>query len=161
MRGTVPVSIERTRPVAGGTVAGVTDRGSGAAIPRGGAEPPMTLRCVVGLLFVESFAVMGLLGYEGFTATIADWRNAVIVIGFAVIIAVLLGYFGWSLWRRRAWARGPAVVGELMLVPIGWYMTTGGVAWLGVPVLVLGLVGAGLLVAPATSEALGTARPAS
>jgi hypothetical protein len=117
----------------------------------------MTLRCAVGLLFAESAAVVGLLGYEAFTATIADWRNAMIVIGFAVIIAVLLGFLGWSLRRRRAWARGPAVVAELMLLPIGWFMATGGVTWLGVPVLVLGLVGAGLLVAPATTEALGTA----
>jgi hypothetical protein len=42
-----------------------------------------------------------------------------------------------------------------MLLPIGWFMVGGGLAWLGVPVFVLGLVGAGLLVAPTTREALG------
>jgi hypothetical protein len=82
-------------------------------------------------------------------------RDAVIVTGFTAIMAILLGLFAWALARRRGWARGPAVVLELMLLPVGWFMTTGGLAWLGVPVLLIGLLGAGLLVAPATRQALG------
>jgi hypothetical protein len=42
-----------------------------------------------------------------------------------------------------------------MLLPLGWFMVRGGLAWLGVPLLAIGLVGAGLLIAPATRAALG------
>jgi uncharacterized membrane protein YoaK (UPF0700 family) len=93
--------------------------------------------------------------YKDFTTRVVSWRDAMIVTSFAALIAVLLGVFALALIRRRAWARGPAVVLELMLLPIGWYMVSGGMAWLGVPVFLLGLLGAGLLVAPATREALG------
>ncbi|MCW2640183.1 MAG: hypothetical protein JWP76_2489, partial [Dactylosporangium sp.] len=86
---------------------------------------------------------------------VVSWRDAMIVTSFAVLIAVLLGVLALALTRRRAWARGPAVVLELMLLPIGWFMVSGGLAWLGVPVFLLGLLGAGLLVTPATREALG------
>ena len=43
---------------------------------------------------------------------------------------------------------------QLLLVPIGWTMVSGGQPALGVPVIVLGLIGAGTLLAPATREAL-------
>jgi hypothetical protein len=43
----------------------------------------------------------------------------------------------------------------MMLLPIGYSMIRGGLAWVGVPVLLLGLFGAGLLLAPATRESLG------
>ena len=93
--------------------------------------------------------------YKDLTARVVIWRDAMIVTGFAALVAVLLGVLALALIRRRGWARGPAVVMELMLLPIGWFMVSGGLAWLGVPVFLLGLLGAGLLVAPATREALG------
>jgi uncharacterized membrane protein (DUF2068 family) len=132
----------------GGTVAGVTPPDTPA---------PATLRLAVGLLLLEALAVAivaGILVYKDLTAAGAGSR-AIGVTGFAVVMAVLPAVLGWSLWRRRAWARGPAVFLELMMLPIGWYMIAGGLAWAGVPVFVLSLVGAGLLIAPATREALG------
>jgi hypothetical protein len=112
----------------------------------------------VGLLTAQAVVValiVAFLVYQDFTARVVSWRDAMIVTGFAVLIAVLLGTLAFALTRRRAWARGPAVVLELMLLPIGWFMVSGGLAWLGVPVFALGLLGAGLLVAPASREALG------
>jgi hypothetical protein len=127
--------------------------GADAARSRTTASPP-TLRAAVGLLFTESAAVVAVVVYNGLTSTVASWRDAIIVLGFAGFLAAAFGGLGWSLSRRRSWARGPAVVAELMLVPIGWYLATGGQVWLGVAVLTLSLVGAGLLVAPVTREAL-------
>lgn len=129
-------------------MAGVTDR-SGPA--------PVTLRWAVGLLLGEAVTVTAitlLLGYEAATATAPIWQDVALVIGFAAIMSGLLWLFAWNLLRRNGWARGPAVVLELMLLPIGWFMIGGSMAWLGIPVFALGLVGAGLLVAPATREAL-------
>ena len=48
-----------------------------------------------------------------------------------------------------------AIVIELLLLPIGYYMVTGGAAYLGIPLMIVGIFGAGLLLAPATRTALG------
>ncbi|MDT5035276.1 MAG: hypothetical protein QOE03_461 [Micromonosporaceae bacterium] len=149
---------------------GVTDERSGAgnrlgpdagpgrsgadAGPGGRSASPPSLRAAVGLLFTESAAVVAMVVYNGLTSTVVSWRDAVIVVGFAALLAAAFAGLGWSLARRRSWARGPAVVAELMLVPIGWYLASGGQVWPGVAVLALSLVGAGLLVAPTTREAL-------
>lgn len=74
---------------------------------------------------------------------------------FAALMAGLLGGLAAALGRLRAWARGPAIVIEILLVPIGYYMITGGIAWLGVLTMAVGLIGAGLLLAPSTRTALG------
>ena len=124
----------------------------------GPAAGPTTLRWAIRLLAVEVLGVAAVtvfLAYEDVTATAANTRNAWSVTGFAVAASVLLAGLCWALLRRRAWARGPAIVLEMMLLPIGYYMIRGGLPWLGVPVLLLGLCGAGLLLAPATREALG------
>jgi hypothetical protein len=146
-------------------VTGVTDKGSGAqrqprapGSPSPGNPAPAALRAAVGLLIAQATVValiVVFLVYKDFTTRVVSWRDAMIVTSFAALIAVLLGVLALALTRRRAWARGPAVVLELMLLPIGWFMVSGGLAWLGVPVFLLGLLGAGLLVTPATREALG------
>jgi hypothetical protein len=146
-------------------VTGVTDKGSGSPRhPQGPESPPSdnpaptALRAAIGLLFAQATVValiVVFLVYKDVTADVVSWRDAIIVTGFAALIAALLGGLALALTRRRAWARGPAVVLELMLLPIGWFMISAGIAWLGVPVFALGLLGAGLLVAPATREALG------
>jgi hypothetical protein len=135
-------------------VTGVTD--DGAAPP--GGRTPATLRVAVGLLLLEAVAVtvaLAYLIYRDLTTAGVNWRNELIITVFAAIMAVAPAVCGWALARRASWARGPAVVIELMLLPVGWYMVGGGLGWLGVPIFVLGLVGAGALVAPATREALG------
>jgi hypothetical protein len=119
---------------------------------------PLTLRWAILLLAAQAVAVAvlaGVLVYEDITAEAGNRATAWTLTGTAVAVAALLAVLARALSRRRAWARGPAVVLELMLLPIGYYMIQGGLTWVGVPVLVLGLVGAGLLVAPATREVLG------
>jgi hypothetical protein len=141
-------------------VAAVTD----APAPRpdaGDPTPtgaPATLRWAVGLLAAQAVGVAAaaaFLGYEDVTAPATDRGSAAAVTGYVAVMAALLALLAWALWRRRGWARGPAVVLELLQVPIGYYMTVGGLAWLGLPVLLAAAVTAGLLVAPATRAALG------
>ena len=74
---------------------------------------------------------------------------------FPAALAVLLGWLAVTLARTRAWARGPSIALELLLVPIGYYMVAGGSAWLGVPTIIAALATTGLLLAPATRAALG------
>jgi hypothetical protein len=119
---------------------------------------PVTLRWAVWLLLVEAAGVVlasGLLGYYATTRPTVTAASAVTSVVFPLGLGVLLGVLGWQLRAHRSWARGPAIVLELLMVPIGFYMVSGGAAVVGIPVLVLGLVGAGLLLAPSSREALG------
>jgi hypothetical protein len=128
------------------------------ALPRLGEPIPAALRWAVRLLLGEAAAVAliaGYLLYEDLTAEVTSLGQALAVTGYALVMAALLALAGINLARRRAWPRGLAVALQLMLVAIAYYMVRGGLAWLGLPVAALGLTVAGLLVSPATREALG------
>ena len=151
----------RTGP-AGATPAGATPAGATPAVAA--HEVPATLRWAVRLLFVQAIAVaavVALLLYEDLTARASSARGAVLVTVYAAMIAGILGLLGLALRRRRAWARGPAIVLQLLFLPIGYYLVAGGLPWLGLPVIAIGLGGAGALLAPATRAALGAQRGSS
>jgi hypothetical protein len=119
---------------------------------------PVTLRWAVRLLWAEAVAV-GLIAvwlvWADLTATTTDLTSALLVTAFAVGAALALWALGRALLRRQAGARAPAIVLQLMLLPIGWFMIQGGLGWLGVPLIALGLGVAWLLVSPPTTRALG------
>lgn len=122
------------------------------------APVPDTLRWAVRLLRAEAVALAALAGWlvwADLTATRTDLVSALFVTGFAIAGAVALWALGGALSRRRAGARAPAMVLELMLLPVGWFMISGGLGWLGVPLMVLGLGVCALLVSPPTTKALG------
>ncbi|MGC5659486.1 hypothetical protein ACN261_03610 [Micromonospora sp. WMMD723] len=122
------------------------------------APVPDTLRWAVRLLRAEAVALALLAGWlvwADLTATTTDLVSALFVTGFAIAGAVALWALGGALARRRAGARAPAMVLELMLVPVGWFMISGGLGWLGVPLIVLGVGVCALLVSPPTTRALG------
>ncbi|MFG3696750.1 hypothetical protein ACGF5C_02335 [Micromonospora sp. NPDC047620] len=141
----------------------------GGTVPRGSpgivarvtidSDPtPVTLRWAVRLLRGEAVAV-GLVAawlvWADLTATTTDLTSALLVTAFAVGAAAALWALGGALARRRAGARAPAIVLQLMLLPVGWFMVQGGVAWLGVPLMALGLGVTALLVSTPTTRALG------
>lgn len=119
---------------------------------------PATLAWAVRLLYAEAVAV-GLitvyLVYKDVTGDATNLRVAVFVTLFAILIAAALGGLAYALSRCRPWARGPVVALQLIQVPIGYYLATGGTPWFGVPVSLAGLVVAGLLVTPSATRALG------
>jgi hypothetical protein len=119
---------------------------------------PVTLRIAVLLLFAEAAgvaAVAVVFAYDGLTQKATSTGAAVSVVVFPAGLAVLLALLGWHLIRLRSWARGPTIALELLLLPLGYSMVVGGAAWLGVPAIVAGLACTGLLVAPASRQALG------
>jgi len=119
---------------------------------------PSTLRSAVWLLFAEA-AGLGVLTlyllYEDLTATANDLASALFLTVFAAAGAAVLFLLGRALTHGKAAARGPAIVLQLMLLPVGYYMIQGGLAWLGAPLIALALVVCGLLLAPPSSRALG------
>ncbi|MET8910718.1 hypothetical protein [Micromonospora sp. NPDC004551] len=119
---------------------------------------PGTLRWAVLLLRAEAVAlglVAAWLIWSDLTARTTHLTSALLVTAFAIGGAAVLWALGGALGRRRAGARAPAIVLQLMLLPIGYYMIQGGLGWLGVPLMVLGLGVAGLLVSTPTNRALG------
>ncbi len=126
------------------------------AVERSGG--PATLRWAVWLLYAEALAVgvvTGLLLYAAATEKAVTAGTAITVIVFMAGLAALLAMLGVLLGRRKAGARAPAIVLELLFLPIGYYVVEGGVPWLGVPLMIVGLACAVLLFAPATRQALG------
>lgn len=117
----------------------------------------VTLRWAVWLLAIETAVVLAatvFLAYEDVAgsaqnqglATFMTWYTAAYAAGFSVAT--------WGLFRRSRWARTPALVLNLFLVPIGYYMLQEGL-WLGLPVIGYAVVVAYLLVAAPTRESLG------
>jgi hypothetical protein len=117
----------------------------------------VTLKWAVALLSVETLAVAAVtvfFWYEdvaGATqnqglATFMTWYAGFYTLGFAAAT--------WGLVRRSRWARTPALVLNLFLVPVGWFMIQEGL-WAGVPVIGYALLVGWLLIAEPTREALG------
>lgn len=68
---------------------------------------------------------------------------------FGLIGAGVLGA-GWALTRGRRWGRGVAVLANLLLLPVAWYVAVGSDRWVcGLPIAVVALVVLGLLFSPA------------
>ena len=148
----------------GGQVAD-QERGTGYAVRVTGTQSPVsdmrTLRWAVVLLAVEAAAIGVLavyVGWQAATAKSASTATAIATPLITALFAFVLGMLSYSLWALRAWARGPAIVLEILLIPIGYTMVTGGLTWVGVPIMVIGVLGAGLLIAPSTRTALGVDR---
>jgi hypothetical protein len=137
-----------SRPTAGIVSAVTTDSG----------PLPGPLRWAAALLRGEATAI-GLLAaflvYQDLTTTAADLVAALVVTAFTAGIAAALWALAVALGRRRAGARAPAIVLQLMFLPVGYYMVQGGLAWLGIPLVVLGVLVCGLLVSPPTTRGLG------
>jgi hypothetical protein len=122
---------------------------------------PVSLRWAFWLLAAQGVGLAALaafLVYEDVTAPPENVGGAVAVTFFAALMAGLLGLLAWALGRRQGWARGPALVLQLLMLPMGYYMVTGGAAWLGVPVMAAGVGGVVALLAPTTRAALSGGR---
>ncbi len=123
-----------------------------------GSHTPAALRWAVRLLFLQAVGlavVTGFVGYAATTQTALSVATAVSTVALPLGVAILFAALAWQLRRRRAWARGAAIVLELLMVLVGGTLISSGLAWAGVPVVALGLIGAGLLLAPSSREALG------
>ena len=117
-----------------------------------------TLQWAVRLLFLQAAGlavVTALLVYLNLTAKWTTAQMALSTTGYVALMTAAFTFVAVSLARRKRWARGPAIVFELLQVPIGYTMLTNGLPQVGAPVLLLGLAGAVLLLAPATRRALG------
>jgi hypothetical protein len=118
---------------------------------------PSPLRWAAWLLIAEAVAAglaAAFLVYQGVADESANLGDALAVAGFAAVAAVALAGLAAALRRRKARARAPAIVLQLLVVMLAYVLLTQGVVWLGVPLGLVGVAIATLLLAPATTAAL-------
>ena len=62
-------------------------------------------------------------------------QGAGALLALIVIGVLIVGGLSRALSNLKTWARGPAIVLELLLLPIGYTMISGGLAYVGIPVM--------------------------
>jgi uncharacterized membrane protein YhaH (DUF805 family) len=120
--------------------------------------PAITLWVAIGTLVLEALGALAgavLLTVAALTGPSMSTASAVSTVVVAVLLAVLFAALARLLARRTRGARGPALVLQLLLIPVGWYMSSGGIPWVGIPLLVVAALGAIALLAPGTRSELG------
>jgi hypothetical protein len=100
-------------------------------------------------------AVTAYLIYQDLTAEAASLGVAIALTCFAALGAAGVALVARFLARRSAAARGPAIVVQLMLLVVSYYMVQAGLLWVAVPLILLALATGAALLAPPTTRSLG------
>ncbi|MFE0704289.1 hypothetical protein [Streptomyces sp. NPDC058872] len=110
----------------------------------------------LGLLAGGAYLLVGSL-----TGTPEDLTSAVIGAVTLLALGLIPLAAARGLWTRRSWSRGPAVITQILALPVAWQMLQANSAMIpvGIVLAVLAVTGLVLLVSPATTEALGIRRP--
>jgi hypothetical protein len=121
-------------------------------------DKPATLLWAVRLLYLECVGLAGLTAY----LLVLDLTSRDVQVGAAVGLTVLaaLGaasvfFVARGLGRLTAGARGPAIVVQLFVIAAGGFLIQVHPLWLGVVLLVLGVLIGLLIVLPPSTRALG------
>lgn len=120
-----------------GGVAGESGRGR-AALSLGGLPLPMLVAGA--LLAVETAVLTGLavlLVVRGFGSDIDDVGRAETGGALALIGAAGLGLVTWGVLRGRDGFRSPALVTQILCLPVAWGLLQGGLYGYGVPLVVI------------------------
>ncbi|MQA88477.1 MAG: hypothetical protein GEV03_28645 [Streptosporangiales bacterium] len=80
--------------------------------------------------------------------------RALALAGIAAVGGVVMVLVGVALLRLRRWSRAPAVVTQMLALPVGVSMVQSAQAAIGIPLLVVAVGGLVLLFVPATGRAL-------
>jgi hypothetical protein len=119
---------------------------------------PATLLWAVRLLYAETAGLVVLTAYLivlDLTAEAGSLPVAIALTVLAAIGAVFVWFVARALGRRAAGARGPAIVVQLMTIASGGFLLQTGPAWLGGPLMALGVLVGMLIVLPPSTRALG------
>ncbi|RDG39472.1 hypothetical protein DVH02_03965 [Streptomyces corynorhini] len=100
--------------------------------------------------------VMGLLGRPDSPAQAEMGGVTLIALGAIPLLAAR------GLLLRRSWSRGPAMITQIMALPVAYTLltSTGGLIPAGIALAVVAVTGLVLILNPATTEALGIRGPA-
>jgi uncharacterized membrane protein (DUF2068 family) len=99
---------------------------------------PSALQVVAGLLAAQGVLLVGIAVFylvELVVATATDVTRALVSAALALLAGAGLLQVGRGLFRSRRWARSPALVTNLILLPVAVGLLQGGRWYLGVPLL--------------------------
>ncbi len=101
-------------------------------------------RPVTIVIAAVSLALEGLLGlgYAGVALGQVRMSRAAVGVGVAILMAgfgLLLLLVARGVFLGRRWSRGPAVVAQLILLPIAWSFRGGGTTWISVTLAALAI----------------------
>ena len=102
-------------------------------------------------------AAVGLTVYQGSGHRPQSVADSWGVVAMAAVGALLLGFVVRALVRRRRWARSPAVLTQLIALPIGIGVSGEGGSAVGIPLAVCAGVALVALLAPGTSRSFEAA----
>ena len=97
----------------------------------------------VWLLRIESLILVGIVLYLLLASVFstATWPSALIgEIVFALLVAAGLFFASMGFARRRSYGRAPAVLANAIAVGVSYYMITGGLLIVGIPLALLGAI---------------------
>jgi hypothetical protein len=103
----------------------------------------------LGLLVVTVFLIVELV-----VSTPSNALGAVVIAALALVAALGLALVARGLLGAARWSRAPALVTNLILLPVGYGLVQGHVWYAGIPLLLLALAVLALLFAPSTAAAL-------
>ena len=109
-----------------------------------------TAAALVGLEGAALVVIALVYGGAGLVGDPFDRTATLLEAAMAMAVGVLLLLVARGLARTAGWARSPAVVGQLLMLPVGVGLAQGRVWWAAVPVLVLAVA---VLVALFTPQA--------
>jgi hypothetical protein len=121
-------------------------------------DKPPTLLWAVWLLYLQCAGLAGLTIY----LLVLDLTSGDVQIGVAAALTVLTAlasasvfFVARALGRLRSGARGPAIVVQLFVIAAGGFLIQVHPLWLGVLMMVLGVLTGLLIVLPSSTRALG------
>lgn len=87
-------------------------------------------------------------GFHDEAAKISGYGTALWFVIFGGVVAAA----GWFLRDGRRWGRGPVAMTNMILVLVSYYMFTSGRPELGIPTVIIGLIGIALMFNPSAVE---------
>jgi hypothetical protein len=118
---------------------------------------PTTLASCAALVGLEALGLLAVAVFyvvELAVATEDDVGRALVSAGLALVAAVGLGLVARGMLAGRRWARSPALVANLLVVPVAIGLLQGGRWYVGLPLLALAVAVLVLLFHPSTAIAL-------
>ncbi|MEU8108074.1 hypothetical protein AB0C18_30620 [Nonomuraea muscovyensis] len=122
------------------------------------SKRPLSLVVAVVVVALEGLVAVGLGGYvvvETLRGAAGDVTTAIAEAVFGLLIGAGLLWVAWGgLLRAERWGRAPAVLTQIFMIPVSVTLIQSDQPQLGIPLLVVALVGLVSLLAPPTTHAL-------
>ncbi|WP_327089667.1 hypothetical protein OIE66_03330 [Nonomuraea sp. NBC_01738] len=117
-----------------------------------------TLLAAAGVVAAEGLVALGLglyIAVETIGGKADNLTSAVAEAVFFLLIGAGLLWVAWGgLFMQERWGRAPSVLTQILMIPVSITLMQYDRLELGIPLLAVALVGAGLLLAPPTTQAL-------